>query len=259
MSKLYFVTHPQVVIDPKVPVPNWHLSHQGIEAARNFAAGNVLQGLGEVWASTETKAIETAGILAAQLGLGVKVDANLGENDRSATGYLPKPEFEATANAFFASPEFSVRGWERAIDAQTPRGRCIQPYHQQVSLPMTSRSPLMVALEHSYFVIFWMCPSIAHMINQAKVTIGLMIWPAVRSCIAGSDYSTKSLGNYALGRNSVCLLTGSFSKKPECLYNFPAVKRDISRHSIAFEHGAAVCPGRLQRSCRQLPYCSVDT
>ncbi|HET6197798.1 MAG TPA: histidine phosphatase family protein, partial [Acetobacteraceae bacterium] len=28
------------------------------------------------------------------------------------------PEFEATAEAFFARPEESIRGWERAADAQ---------------------------------------------------------------------------------------------------------------------------------------------
>ncbi len=40
------------------------------------------------------------------------------ENDRSATGFLAPAEFEATADRFFAAPEESVRGWERAIDAQ---------------------------------------------------------------------------------------------------------------------------------------------
>jgi broad specificity phosphatase PhoE len=52
----------------------------------------------------------------ARLGIGVEPD--LGENDRSATGYLPPDEFERTADAFFARPEESCRGWERAIDAQ---------------------------------------------------------------------------------------------------------------------------------------------
>ena len=42
----------------------------------------------------------------------------MGENDRSATGYLPRAEFEAVADQFFASPELTVRGWERAVDAQ---------------------------------------------------------------------------------------------------------------------------------------------
>ena len=44
--------------------------------------------------------------------------ADLGENDRSATGYLPPPVFEATADRFFAEPENSVRGWARAVDEQ---------------------------------------------------------------------------------------------------------------------------------------------
>jgi broad specificity phosphatase PhoE len=78
-----------------------------------------MQGLGAVWASTETKAIEAAGILAARFGLGLRTEPLLGENDRSATGFLPPPEFEATADAFFAAPETSVRGWERAVDAQS--------------------------------------------------------------------------------------------------------------------------------------------
>ncbi len=38
--------------------------------------------------------------------------------DRSATGYLPPAEFEAVADGFSARPHDSVRGWERAVDAQ---------------------------------------------------------------------------------------------------------------------------------------------
>lgn len=40
------------------------------------------------------------------------------ENDRSTTGYLPPDEFERVADGFFASPKTSIRGCERAIDAQ---------------------------------------------------------------------------------------------------------------------------------------------
>jgi broad specificity phosphatase PhoE len=41
------------------------------------------------------------------------------ENDRTATGYLPKAEFESVADRFFVEPSQSIRGWERAVDAQT--------------------------------------------------------------------------------------------------------------------------------------------
>ena len=118
MRRLVFLTHPEVVIDPAVPVPRWHLAPAGIAKLRRAAASGALDGVGAVWASTETKAIETAGILAAARGLGVRVREELGENDRSATGYLPPPEFERMADAFFANPAESVRGWERAVDAQ---------------------------------------------------------------------------------------------------------------------------------------------
>ncbi|RAZ81817.1 hypothetical protein DPM33_35565 [Mesorhizobium hawassense] len=57
-------------------------------------------------------------ILAARFGIGVEVDQDLGENNRSATGFLPPAEFDKVADAFFADPEKGVRGWERAIDAQ---------------------------------------------------------------------------------------------------------------------------------------------
>ncbi len=85
---------------------------------RQFAGSKAVSNVTSVWASTETKAIEAAGLLAARLGLGVRVAHDLGENDRSSTGYLPPSEFEQVANAFFAQPEFSMHGWERAVDAQ---------------------------------------------------------------------------------------------------------------------------------------------
>jgi len=72
-----------------------------------------------IFSSAERKATDSAAHLANHLSLPVtEVDA-LGENDRSSTGYLPAHEFEELADAFFAEPHHSARGWERAIDAQT--------------------------------------------------------------------------------------------------------------------------------------------
>ncbi len=118
MGTVYFITHPEVVIDPERPVPRWHLSDLGIARMRALAASAIMQGVTSIWASTETKAIEGAGLLAGARGLPVSVHAGLDENDRSATGYLPHEEFQRIADAFFARPQESVRGWERAIDAQ---------------------------------------------------------------------------------------------------------------------------------------------
>lgn len=71
-----------------------------------------------LYCSTEQKALDGAALLSEARGIPVHQVAALGENDRSATGYLPKEEFDATVDAFFARPHESRRGWERAIDAQ---------------------------------------------------------------------------------------------------------------------------------------------
>ena len=76
-----------------------------------------------IYCSTEQKAIEGAAILAQHLSLSYTEVHALGENDRSSTGFLPPDEFELVADEFFANPGVSVRGWERAVDAQT-RIRC---------------------------------------------------------------------------------------------------------------------------------------
>jgi broad specificity phosphatase PhoE len=115
---LHFITHPEVMIDPLVPVPRWGLTPLGIARMRACAGLPEMAAVASVWASTEAKAIEGAGILAGRLGLPVQVHPGLGENDRGATGYLPEAEFQRTADAFFANPEQSIRGWERAVDAQ---------------------------------------------------------------------------------------------------------------------------------------------
>ncbi|WP_294641351.1 histidine phosphatase family protein [uncultured Aureimonas sp.] len=118
MPTLLVISHPEVIVDPGRPVERWCLSPTGVDRMRTFAQSPMAANVGSIWSSTETKAIEAAGILAGALGVGIRVSHDLGENDRSATGFLPPDEFESVADRFFASPTQSVRGWERAVDAQ---------------------------------------------------------------------------------------------------------------------------------------------
>lgn len=77
--------------------------------------------------SNERKARDGAEILTEGLGLSkYTVVTGLGENDRSATGFLNKEEFEAAVDAFFAQPHTSVRGWETAADAQARIVRAVE-------------------------------------------------------------------------------------------------------------------------------------
>ncbi len=117
-STVWYATHPEVEVDPDVPVPRWGLSDTGRRRAAALAGRPELGGLARIVASDEVKAIETAEVVAAHHGLVVEVRPGTGENDRSSTGFLPPEQFERHADAFFARPHESVDGWERAVDAQ---------------------------------------------------------------------------------------------------------------------------------------------
>lgn len=115
---LRYLTHPQVQIDPAVPVPDWGLSDTGRARVQALAGARSLRATTRVIASAECKAQETAAPLAAALGLPVETRPLMHENDRSSTGFLPPEVFEQAADAFFAHPAHSHRGWETARAAQ---------------------------------------------------------------------------------------------------------------------------------------------
>jgi broad specificity phosphatase PhoE len=119
VTSVFFITHPEVVVDPLILVPHWKLSPRGVARVRRMLEQDWVADIGYVVASQERKAMDTAELLAGHLALSYATRAELGENDRSATGYLPREEFEATADLFFKEPDRSVRGWEPARTAQT--------------------------------------------------------------------------------------------------------------------------------------------
>lgn len=114
-----YLTHPQVLFEPLKDVRKWSLNTFGSTRVSALAArlGSLAQ-TKRVISSDETKALETAEPLALALGVRMEVRERMHENDRSATGFLPPEDFEKAADAFFAEPSRSVRGWEKAEDAQ---------------------------------------------------------------------------------------------------------------------------------------------
>ncbi|MEE1610800.1 histidine phosphatase family protein [Microvirga sp. CF3016] len=118
MTSLVFITHPEVVIDPDQPIPEWPLNTVGRARMERFAGVLADRDVSAVYASTERKAMDGAAIVAERLGLSYATDEDLGENDRSATGYIAPPEFWDVVREFFGRPHESIRGWERAVDAQ---------------------------------------------------------------------------------------------------------------------------------------------
>lgn len=117
MSRLIYISHPNVHIDPDVAVPQWRLSDVGRDRAAAMLDQPWVSSIAAVSSSPEHKAQETAGILADHLGLSVEVVDRTGEIDRSATGYVPEERHEELRRRLFAEPDHSADGWERASDA----------------------------------------------------------------------------------------------------------------------------------------------
>jgi broad specificity phosphatase PhoE len=118
MPLIYYISHPDVIKSPDVPVPRWPLSARGRERMAALLARPWVSSLTAVYCSDEQKALDGAAILAGHLGLTPIVRPALGEVDRSSTGYLPEEEHAAAARALFERPDESARGWETARHAQ---------------------------------------------------------------------------------------------------------------------------------------------
>lgn len=168
MRLVYFITHPNVVIDPAVPVPQWSLSERGKERMKALLAKPWIPTIGSVYSSTEQKAMHGAKILAEYLALDYKMVKDLGEIDRSSTGYLPHDQHAAAASKFFAYPDRSTLGWETALAAQQ---RIIQAVD---SLVEQDKGSLNIALvSHGAVAALYLCHLKGHQISEKEEQPGV--------------------------------------------------------------------------------------
>jgi broad specificity phosphatase PhoE len=152
MRIAYLITHPNVVVDPHVPVSRWSLSALGRERMRQMLSQPWVATITAVYSSAEQKAIDGARILAHHLELTPHIVEALGEIDRSSTGYLPAEEHAVVATAFFAEPDRSIRGWETARAAQQ---RIIKAVEAIVAADATPGNIAMVA--HGAVATLYLC------------------------------------------------------------------------------------------------------
>ncbi len=95
------------------------LSDEGRRTCEEFAGRLAEYRVTAILSSAETKARETAAILAVRLGLTPGIDADLNEQRRDTVPYLGRPVFEAAIRRLFAEPDTLVFGQETATQAYT--------------------------------------------------------------------------------------------------------------------------------------------
>lgn len=115
---LVLVRHSLPEIDPAVPGRMWHLSVEGERRCSVLAERLAGYGLVQVVSSVEPKAVETAQIVADQLGLPCATEPGLHEHDRSNVNGLSRTEFQQAVVRLFEEPEARVFGTETAVEAR---------------------------------------------------------------------------------------------------------------------------------------------
>jgi broad specificity phosphatase PhoE len=133
VSKIIYLSHPEVKIDPQRAVSDWEISEQG---RRRLIAASKRGWPGRGWrliASPEVKAQQTAEFLSNAFALPLHTHPDMGEVDRSATGYLPYDAHEALADALFAQPAIGPQGWESAQAASQRITKAFQEVLAEVS------------------------------------------------------------------------------------------------------------------------------
>ena len=118
MRRLALVRHSVPEIEVNRSASSWKLSETGRRRAELLAARLSELGLATIWSSKETKAVETAEIVAGGFGVPVQIVDGLEEHHRSGVPIFPtQREFEAAVEGFFRAPDKLVFGKETANEA----------------------------------------------------------------------------------------------------------------------------------------------
>jgi 2,3-bisphosphoglycerate-dependent phosphoglycerate mutase len=114
---LLLIRHAAPQIQQDALARDWPLSDAGRLQCEQLAERLAVYDLAAIISSDETKARETAEILATRLSLMPEMDHSLGEHRRDNAPYLSRPVFEASIRKLFAEPDVLVFGQETATQA----------------------------------------------------------------------------------------------------------------------------------------------
>lgn len=117
MKPLILVKHSLPEIMANLPAREWTLSAQGKTWAGLLAERLQMYHPEIIISSVETKAQQTAEIIAGALGQPLKIVEGLHEHDRREEPFLSRQAFEANVQEFFAQPDIFVFGSETADQA----------------------------------------------------------------------------------------------------------------------------------------------
>ena len=116
-AQLLLVRHSSPSITDGMSYRDWPLSNEGKKLAVRAAEGIAEVSPGQIFASDERKALETAKIIGRHCGVAVEVEPDLREHDRTGVTWRDSATRQRELEALFANPSHVVFGRESGSQA----------------------------------------------------------------------------------------------------------------------------------------------
>ena len=130
---MLLVRHSLPAPDPSVPSEEWRLSEEGRAICEPLAIQVGAHEPRRLLSSPEPKALETAELIAAVLGLEVEVEDDLRETARRTVGWLDQKVRHERIRELFANPDEVVFGEESASAALARFSRVVAGVEEQAA------------------------------------------------------------------------------------------------------------------------------
>lgn len=115
--QLVLIKHSKTSIEADKPIPLWFLSSEGIKLAEKLSATDVIRSLDVIYSSLQTKALETAVILAKPNYIPLEVNSGLGEITSFTRKYLEEPLYSKAVKDFYNGKTKRIAGGETGEEA----------------------------------------------------------------------------------------------------------------------------------------------
>ena len=126
MSNLLLIKHSEPAVDLELPPSKWQLSGRGKQRAGLLGDYLADLGVSALYSSSEAKAVETADIIGAAIGLPVDVVHDLREHDRASTPVIDAEKWRSLVIEAIRKQDEQIYGAEPVSTARKRFGRAVE-------------------------------------------------------------------------------------------------------------------------------------
>ena len=125
--KIIFIRHSKTKTEPKIPVTCWGLSDEGIELAKKLSTHDTIKQIDILYASLQTKALETAIYLGKPNGIPIRTDNDLTEVTSFTKSFEPDfKKYKQNVKEYYSGKLDRINGGETKQEAITRFAKAVE-------------------------------------------------------------------------------------------------------------------------------------